>query len=309
MAFRIGRNFHVIHMTDDLRELDGWYYDIFSVHRYMPDSYGSAEVRDASLVLLGDLCIEPLAPAFRMEGWNDMPLGRYYRRHGRRLHSLAWYVDEGLDDLFHDLIGAGVRCYGTGGVKLDGSESMLALFTHPRDTCTQLEFVDTKVASMLQDPRFRPDWNPAWWADRHPLHVRKFSHATVTTRDVNRALEVYVGVLKGRLIHEGDVGSHGSRSAFVLVGDDLIVELAQPAHESSPLAHDMQRYHESLYSLTYKVADLEEAEEYLARKGVKFSVSNGTVLVSDPATTQGCVMEFSALDVPGDPRPDWGEQA
>lgn len=308
MAFRIGRNFHVIQMTDDFRELDGWYYDIFSVQRYMPDSYGSAEVRDASLVLLGDLCIEPLAPAFRMEGWDDMPLGRYYRRHGRRLHSLAWYVDEGLDDLFHDLIGAGVRCYGTGGVKLDGSESMLALFTHPRDTCTQLEFVDTKVATMLMDPRFRPDWSPAWWADRHPLHLRKFSHATVTTRDVNLALEVYVGVLKGRLIHEGDVESHGSRSAFVLVGD-VIVELAQPAHESSPLAQDMQRYHESLYSLTYKVADLGVAEEYLARKGVKFSVNNGTVLVSDPTTTQGCVMEFSALDVPGDPRSDWGRQA
>src|SRR5579862_1190727 len=154
MSFRIGKNFHIIHMTDDLRELDAWYYDIFSVQRFMPDSYGTAEVRDASLVLLGDLCMETLAPAFRVEGWDQKPLGRYYRRHGKRFHSLAWYVDDGMGELFSDLMGAGIRCYGTGGVKLGGTEPPQTLFTHPRDTCTQLEFVATNIANMMRDPRF-----------------------------------------------------------------------------------------------------------------------------------------------------------
>ena len=35
------------------------------------------------------------------------------------------------------------------------------------------------------------------------------------------------------------MASHGSKSAFVLMGDDLIVELAQPADDSSPIARDM----------------------------------------------------------------------
>ena len=86
MAFKIGKNFHVIHMAGDVRELGLWYYDVFSVRQFIPESYMAAEKRDASLVLLGDLCIEPLAPAFRVEGWERMPLGRYYSQHGKRLH-------------------------------------------------------------------------------------------------------------------------------------------------------------------------------------------------------------------------------
>jgi len=311
MAFSIGMNFHIIHMTDDLRELDGWYYDIFSVQRFMPDSYGAGEVRDASLVLVGDLCVETLAPAFRIDGWDQKPLGRYYRRHGKRFHSLAWYMDDGMGELYHDLMAAGIRCYGSGGVKLGGDEPPMTMFTHPRDTSTQLEFVASNIATMMRDPRFGDSWSPAWWADRHPLRVQKFSHATVTTWDLDRSLAVYVGILKGQLIHEGAVSSHGSQSAFVLVGRDLLVELARPVgnSESSLIARDMERFHESLYSVTYRVADLVQAEEYLGRKGVKFLVNDGATLVTDPASTHGCVMEFTTESVPGDPRPDWTEQA
>ncbi len=303
--FKLGKNFHIIHMTDDLRELDAWYYDIFSVQRFMPDSYGASEVRDASLVLVGDLCIETLAPAFRVEGWDAKPLGRFYRRLGKRFHSLAWYVDEDMDDLFRKLRAAGIRCYGTGGVRLEGDNPPHTVFTHPRDTWTQLEFVPSNIGSTMRDPRYRPGWNPSWWADRHPLRIQNFSHATISTRDLPRALEFYVGVLQGRLVHEGEVACNRSTSAFVLVGDDLMIELAQPVDESSPVAQDMERYHESIYAVTYKVQDVAQAEEYLTRKGVKFSSNDGATLVTDPATTHGCVMAFTASGVPGDPRPDW----
>jgi catechol 2,3-dioxygenase-like lactoylglutathione lyase family enzyme len=305
MSFKLGQNFHIIHMAGDLKELDAWYYDIFSVQRFMPDSYMPAEIRDASLVLLGNLCLEPLAPAFRVEGWDAKPLGRFYRRLGQRFHSLAWYVDEGMDDLFHSLRGAGIRCYGTGGVPLAGEEPPQTVFTHPRDTFTQLEFVARDVSESLRDPRVRPGWSPGWWADRHPLHIQKFSHATVSTQDLSTALEVYVGVLQGRLVHESDDESNRTSRAFVLVGDDLMVELAQPRDESSAIAQDMRRFHESIYSVTYKVADLVEAEEYLTAKGVKFSTNDGVTLVTDPATTHGCVMAFTNWSIPGDPRRDW----
>jgi hypothetical protein len=305
MAFKIGKNFHIIHMTDNLRELDAWYYDIFSVQRFMPDSYMEAEVRDASLVALGELCIEPLAPAFHVEGWDSMPLGRFQQRFGKRFHSLAWYVDEDLADLYHSLRAAGVRCYTTGGVPVSGDEAPGVVFTHPRDTFTQLEFVGAPTGNFLFDPRLRPGWTPSWWADRHPLHVEKFSHTTISTRDLSRATDVYAGLLKGQLLYEGEVESNRSRSAFVLVGDDLMVELAQPLDSSSPIAEDLDRHHESIYSVSYKVRDLAGAKEYLERKGVKFSSDDGTTLVSDPATTQGCVMTFTTWSIPGDPRPDW----
>jgi hypothetical protein len=308
MSFRIGKNFHIIHMSDDLRALDAWYYDIFSVQRFMPDSYGSAEVRDASLVLIGDLCVETLAPAFRVEGWDSKPLGRFYRRHGKRFHSLAWYVDEGMDALYHRLRSAGVRCYTTGGVPVDSDDAPRTLFTHPRDTGTQLEFVAGDIAPQVHDPRFRPGWSPGWWADRHPLHIRKLSHATVSTRDVSLATNLYTNVLHGHLVYEGDVASNRSRSAFVLIGDDLMVELAEPSDDSSPIARDMVHHHESIYAVTYLVKDLVAAEEYLTRKGVKFSSNDGRTLVTDPGSTHGCVMAFTESRIPGDPRPDWTDQ-
>jgi hypothetical protein len=308
MAFKIGKNFHIIHMTDDLKQLDAWYYDIFSVQRFMPDSYGAAEVRDASLVLIGDLCVEPLAPSFRVQGWDKKPLGRFWNRRGKRFHSLAWYVDSGMDELYRDLKAAGIRTYGTGGVALEGDDAGDGvIFTHPRDTYTQLEFVAAPVGDHLRDPRLRPGWTPVWWAENHPLQIQAFSHATVSTRNLDQARDLYVSLLNGKLIHEGDVGHSQATSAFVLVGDDLMVELTQPLEDSSPVAQDLERNHEGLYSVTYKVRDLAQAEEYLTRKGVKSVFNDGTTLVTDPTTTFGCVMNFTMWSIPGDPRHDWSQ--
>lgn len=306
MAFKIGKNFHIIHMTDDLKQLDAWYYDIFSVQRFMPDSYGAAEIRDASLVLIGELCVEPLAPAFRVEGWDKKPLGRFFNRKGKRFHSLAWYVDSGIDDLYRSLKAAGVRCYGTAGATLGGDLPPDGVFfTHPRDTYTQLEFVGAPIGDHMRDPRLQPGWSPEWWAERHPLQLQAFSHATVSTRDLGRARDLYLSLLDGRLVYEGEIGHSQTNSAFVLVGDDLMVELAQPLEDASPVAQDLEQYHEGLYSLTYRVRDLGQAEEYLTGKGVKTIINDGTTLVTDPATTFGCVMMFTTWDIPGDPRPDW----
>jgi hypothetical protein len=310
MAFKIGKNFHIIHITDDLKALDAWYYDVFSVQRFMPDSYMKSEVRDASLVLVGDLCIEPLAPSFHVDGWDNMPLGRFYNRLGKRFHSYAWYVTEGMDDLYSDLRAAGVRCYGTAGVKQEDAKVQGALFTHPRDTYTQLEFVpgpSPDGGGPLRDPRFQANWSPVWWADYHPLQVQKFSHSTVSVNDVTAARDLYVEVFKGKLLHEGEVAHNQTTSAFVLVGEDLVIEFAQPLEDSSPVAKDIVSHHESIYSVTYKVRDLAQAEEYLSRKGVAFTYNDGTTLVSDPATTHGCVMVFSTWAIPGDTRPDWSQ--
>ncbi|HLG67006.1 MAG TPA: VOC family protein [Acidimicrobiales bacterium] len=309
MTFRIGRNFHIIHMTDDLRALDAWYYEVFSVRRFLPAHYSPAEQRDASLVLIGDLCIETLAPAFHAEGWDAMPLGRFFTRHGRRFHSIAWYVDEGMAELHDALLAAGFDCRGTGGVRLSGGyKDGSPVFTNPKDTLTQLEFIPAPDApggpALLGDPRYQPGWQPSWWADYHPLQIQKLSHVTVSTFDLSRALEVYAGTLGGTLVHEADNPVHRSRSAFVQVGDDVLVELAQPAGEG-PLQADMARFHHGIYAVTFKVRDLDDAAAHLDRCGVAYARADEGTIVSDPDTTQGCVMAFTDRDVPGDRRPDW----
>ncbi|HEY3942206.1 MAG TPA: VOC family protein [Acidimicrobiales bacterium] len=318
--FSITKNFHVIHMTDDLQGLDAWYDDVFSVHRFMKPSYLPPEVRDASLVLVGDLCIEPLAPSFHVEGWESMPLGRFFTGRGRRWHSIAWYVDsrEGLAELYHRLQEADVRLFGTGGAKQTDAATLGALFTHPRDTSTQLEFVPgprkptTKLppaeyagAMGLSDPRFEPGYNPAWWSDHHPLQLVNSSHVTVAVNDLDRARDVYTRLLKGRLLHEGAVEITQTTSAFVAVGEDLIVELAKPLDESSPIGSDVARLGENFYSLTFKVRDLGAAETYLASKGVKTTANDGSTFFTDPDTTWGVVMGFTTATIPNDTRKDW----
>jgi hypothetical protein len=61
-SMAIGKLFHIIHMTGDLPALEAWYDDVFSVQRgFLDHHYMEGEKRDASLVVLGDCVIEPLA--------------------------------------------------------------------------------------------------------------------------------------------------------------------------------------------------------------------------------------------------------
>src|SRR5215471_217459 len=92
----IGKLFHIIHVTGDLPALEAWYDDVFSVKRgFLDHNYMPSEKRDASLFTLGDAIIEPLAPAFRVEGWDTMPLGKFYKRFGTHWHSIACYTEDG----------------------------------------------------------------------------------------------------------------------------------------------------------------------------------------------------------------------
>ncbi len=317
--FRIGKNFHVIHMTDDLQALDAFYDDVFSAHRFMPPSYMEAEKRDASLVLIGDFCIEPLAPSFWVDGWADMPLGRFYNRWGRRWHSIAWYVDEGMTELYRALRDAGVRLYGTGGRPQSGDEPTGALFTHPLETGTQLEFVarrpkasgrvDPKAyvsTPRLADPRFEPGFDPGFWSDRHPLGIQKASHVTLAVRDRAAYRDVYRKVLGGRLLHEGPVGLTKTASEFVAVGEDLVVELASPVDPESIVAEDLARHHGGLFAVTFKVKDLAAARQHLVAKGVGVALEDEATLLTDPSTTHGVVLGFTTWSIPGDTRPDVG---
>ncbi|MCW2522239.1 MAG: hypothetical protein JWO63_574, partial [Frankiales bacterium] len=63
----IGKLFHIIHITDDLAELDAWYDEVFAPMRGLLDNdYLDTEKRDASLIIIGDAIVEPLAPAFHV---------------------------------------------------------------------------------------------------------------------------------------------------------------------------------------------------------------------------------------------------
>jgi catechol 2,3-dioxygenase-like lactoylglutathione lyase family enzyme len=265
--------------------------------------------RYGSLVLIGDLCIEPMAPSFDVEGWDQVAIGRFWKRFGKRWHSIAWYTEsaEDMPELFQQLVADGVRIYSGTGVPSPDAPPAGALFTHPRDTITQLEFIPPpSPESPLRDLRFSEGFDLGKWANEHPLHTLKSSHTTLAVTDMEQARDVYVKSLGGKLLYEGEMPLQRTRSAFVAVGTDLVIELAQPLDESTPIGADMASRSQSLYSVSLRVRDLGEAEAYLTSKGFRFELRDDQFLFSDPASSQGVVFGFTTWDIPGDTRPAWG---
>jgi catechol 2,3-dioxygenase-like lactoylglutathione lyase family enzyme len=306
--FSIGRNFHVIHMTDDFDALEAWYDDVFSVSRWVTKSYSPELKRVASLVGIGALCIEPMAPSFEDEGWESVPLGRFFKRWGTQWHSIAWYVDdvEGLTELRDRLETADVELLGLLGGRLEHDENALEdrpIFTHPQGTVTQLEFM--VPTEHIADPRLHASYRSTWWHDTHPLHIRKQSHFTLATRDLDRAKEVYVDVIGGKVLHECENDFLRTRSVYVAVGRDDVVELAEPLESATPIADYLDANHHGLFAVSLQVEDLDRATRYLESKSIAARSEDAQTFLSDPATTHGVHWAVTTAEIPNDTRPAW----
>ena len=275
--FTIGPNFHLIHMTDDMAALDAWYDDVFSVTRWVSRNESPELKRLASLVGIGNLCIEPMQPCFDMDGWEKVPSAGSTSV-GAGWHSIAWYVDdvEGLTELRDRLEDADVQLLGLLGGRLeheaDAPEDR-PIFTHPNSTLTQLEFM--VPTEHIADPRLHVSYRPSWWHDTHPLHIRKQSHFTLATRDLDHARTMYVDVIGGKVLHEGENELLRTRSIFVAVGRDDVVELAEPLESATPVADYIDANHHGMFAVWLQVDDLAAASRYLASKGVAARVEDG----------------------------------
>jgi hypothetical protein len=306
--FTIGRNFHVIHMTDDLAALGAWYEDVFDVQWYVIHNYSPELHRHASLGVIGELCIEPMQPAFEDGNWNRGPIGRYYERSGVSWHSIAWYLTDvrGLSELRELLEKEDVELLGLLGAKLEheGDEPEdIPIFTHPNSTVTQLEFMVPHP--WIPDPRPHPAFSPAWWHAEHPLHVRKTSHFTLATRNYERARDLYVNTIGGTLLHEDENDLLRTRSAYVAIGRDDMVEIAEPLDADTPVAAYVDAHHHGLFAVWLQVDDLARATTHLASKQIAPSLEDGERFLSDPATSMGVHWGVTTAAIPGDFRPDW----
>ncbi|MBV8771369.1 MAG: VOC family protein [Deltaproteobacteria bacterium] len=294
--FKIGKLFHLTHVVSDLSAVDQWYDQIFAVTRYYR-GYEKLAGRDASLIAIGDVIMEPMMPA-RVANLQNQSVKKFHDRFGQHFHSIAWYVDN-VQEISAQLDRNGLRLFNIVGKQVKPGEESFAIWTHPKNTHGQLEFA--VVGKYSIDPRLQPAWSNSFWREHHPLGIERASHITVVVRDLPAAKRLYCEILGGKLIHEEEV-SNRKRSAFVCVGEDTVVELAQPLSQASPEGREMEANGEGIYSVTFATRNLARANDFLKSKHLRPASEGADSVVLDKAQAFGMVVRFTQRKLPNDPR-------
>jgi catechol 2,3-dioxygenase-like lactoylglutathione lyase family enzyme len=293
--FRIGKEFHLLHVVSDLDAADEWYDRIFSVRRFVRN-YMKPAMRKASLVLLGDFVMEPAQPV-QQPGWEKSALGKFYSRFGQHFHSIAWYVDD-LRETCRVLTEHKIRLFDMVGKPVTDPGRGDAIWTHPQDTHAAFEFA--VAPKFFIDPRLQPGWSMEFPRDQHPLGIERASHITMLFGDLDNARRVYRDALGAKLIHEQESAGR-KRSAFFAVGEDTIIEAAQPLSGSSPEGQELERAGEGIFSVTFKTKNLKHAADHLQSNNVRFELSDDSLMINrDDAF--GMILRFTEQTLPNDPR-------
>lgn len=295
--------FHLMQIVDDFDETEARYRALLAPEVYMPKSWSDFDLRWASLAVIGpDFVLEIMEPS-QAEGDLGSPLPKFRARHGQHLHSMAWFVDAAdMSPMMARMREYGVRVitpYPAGGEGDDGQPPG-TFFTHPKDSFGQLEFQGL-VDGGHRDPHLRADWSGAFWRDEHPLGIERTSHLTTVVADLDAARAFYGGPMGATTFHQEE--GPDRRSAFLRVGTETVLELAQPTSGDSPLAQDLLVHGELPHAMTFKVSDLGAVERHLAAVGIGVAERSDSLIVLEAADMSNAVIGFTTRQLPGDFRP------
>ena len=295
VMFKIGKLFHLTQVVDDLERVDRWYDDVFSVERFY-NGYEELAGRNASLIAIGDVILEPMTPA-KVEPLKNPSVKRFHDRFGQHLHSIAWYVDD-VQAISSRLDDAGLRLFNIVGKQVKPPHKAAAIWTHPRETPGQLEFA--VYGDYLADPRMKPGWSNERWRS-HPLGIERASSIGIAVSDLAKAKRLYCDVLDGTLLLEETIPGR-KRSVFVAIGEDSVVELAEPLSPDSIEGRELARNGEGIYSLILRTNNLARARDYLRSKGQRPDAEGTDTMVLDANQAFGMRLGFTQRALPNDSR-------
>lgn len=286
--------FHFMQIVDDFDGAQAFYDTLLEPQTYMAKSWSDFDKRWASLGIVGpDFVLEIMEPS-AVEEDQGAPLPKFRNRHGQHWHSFSWYVDdEDMPGLIGRLRDFGVRVITP---YPDEGKTPTTIFTHPKDTFGQLEI--QSLGEAHRDPRFGKGWSSARWLEG-PLGLERTSHMTTVVSDLERARNFYETCLEAKTFHVSSTADVDS--AFVFVGSESVVELAQPTTENSDLARDLAEHGELPHAMTFKVADLDAAARHVEGLGLRMTKDDATITL-DPAQSFGALIAFTENVIPGDPR-------
>lgn len=296
----IGLMIHVVHMTDDVKKLNQFYEDVFGGLCYLgvdEPNYLPIEDRYAGLWMISDLCIETMAPAFPVNV--EKPVGKFYSKFGEHLHSVGYKVDD-LPGLAERLLERDVYIGAPGGGKIEKLDpETLYFYPSPRDTAGLM--VELCRIDMLNDPRDLETWSSQikMWQS-HPLTIERFSYVTLGVKDLDTAVKVYVDTMQAVPVEEGVDDDLKSKYVTLQLGDCLL-QLAEPLEADSDLGRHVEKWGNMIYSLRFKVLDIDSAEAWLKKKNVRTTRLRPGLLVTDIEDSHGAPIFFSDEEIKGDP--------
>lgn len=304
--YGIGQMVHVIHMTDDVRKLQQWWEDVFGGYSYMgidQPNYLPIEDRYACLLMVNDLCIEVMAPAFNDAGEVNsphLPVGKFYSKFGQHLHSVGYFVDD-IVGLGNHMIQNGIYIGKPGGGAVETMDDPSLLYFYPSPKFTAGLMVEISKHPMPNDPREKEEWSSLHKLhSAHPIGIERFSFVTLGVRELEPAVEVYVNAFKAIPVEEGIDEDLGCKYVIMQLGDCLL-QIAQPLEPASDLGRHVAQYGNFIYSLRFKVRDTDKAEEWLTSKGVKTTRPRPGLLVIDPNDSFNAPIFLSSEEIKGDP--------
>lgn len=287
----VGKSFHLTLLVDDLARADEFFLSLFAPHCFYRGYEPLPLHRTASLYVIGDFVIEPMEPHPPEEGERATTIRRFLDRFGPCVHSLAFYATE-LDAVAERMEARSVR------VTDGGQESVL--FGHPKDFPGLVELMENIT---LPDPRLRPQFDAGYWRHAHGLGIALASHVTIVVSDLDRAVGLWCDVLGGHVLPESDSLMPGARSAYLLVGSDTIVELAEPIDSSCPVADVRERMGEAVCGVTFLVDDLARTQTHVQRAaGSIVTKTSAHRFELDRTASFGALIAFTDRRIEGDER-------
>jgi hypothetical protein len=288
---------HVIHVSDDAQQLREFYERVFGAFVYMgvdEPNYLPEEDRYATLLMIGDLCIETMAP--KMPADPLFSIGRFYGKFGCHLHSVGYQVDD-LGGLTGRLLERDIGISKPGGGRLVEVDPEVAyLFPSPRDMAGLL--VEFTTHEMHNDPRVRETWSSLerMWRT-HPLTIEQFSSVILGVRDLEWAVATYVDSVQAVPVESGSDPELQARYQTLQLGD-CVLEISEPLDEESDLGGHVARWGNMIYGLRFRVRDVSAAERWLTSCGVRTTRLREDLLVTDVEDTFG-VPIFLGTERPG----------
>jgi hypothetical protein len=298
--YGIGNMIHFVHMTDDVNKLNDFYARVFGGYRYMGIdelNYLPPEDRWASLVMVADTCIETMAPNFPIDV--NKPVGKFYSKFGQHLHSVGYKVDD-LAGLADRLLSKGIYIGAPGGGKIDKlDDETVYFYPSPRDTAGLM--VELCKIDMRNDPKDQDTYTELMRLyEQHPMTFDRFSYVTLGVKDLDSAVATYVDVMQAVPIQDGIDDDLQCKYMTLQLGDCLL-QLAQPLEMDSDLGRHVEKWGNCIYSLRWKVLDLDSAEAWLNKQGVRTTRLRENLVYCNVDDTHGAPMFFTTEEIPGDP--------